>query len=55
MTSYFGYRPVLIFNTRLRFKDENDTCKAPDSAAAVSRPKIGGEDQEARDTNKNLN
>jgi len=46
MASYFGCRPVSMFNTQLRFEEENDARKPANHAAAASRPKNGGEDQD---------
>ena len=54
MASYFGCRPVSMVDTRLQFEDENVARKPADHAAAASRPRNGGEDQEARDTDKNM-
>lgn len=53
MASYFGCRPVSMFDTRSWFKDENNAHKPVHHHTAVSSLTDGGEDQEAQDTENN--
>ena len=54
MASYFGCRPVSMFDTRLRFEDENNARKPTDHAGTANRPKNGGEDLAAPDADKKM-
>ena len=38
MASYFGYRPVLIFDTRTKFKDEDNARKLADYPTVAGYP-----------------
>ncbi len=54
MASYFGCRPVSMFDTGSRFADEDDARKSSDHAPAASKPKNGGADQEGQGTENDM-
>lgn len=55
MASYFGCRPVSMFDTRLRFEDNDGARKSVDHATAAVKPKNVGEDQEAQNSENDVN
>lgn len=48
MASYFGCRPVSMFDTRSRFAGKDHACNSSDYITAADRSENGGEDPKAQ-------
>lgn len=54
MASYFGCRPVSMFDTRLRFEDNDGARKPVDHATAAVKPNHAGKDQEVQHSENDI-
>lgn len=54
MASYFGCRPVSMFDTRLRFEDDDGARKSVDHVTAAGKPNNVGEDQEVQGSENDM-
>ena len=50
MASYFGCRPVSMFDTRIKFEDEDDSRKPADRSAVAGNPEHGSDEAKDQDT-----
>lgn len=54
MASYFGCRPVSMFDTRSRFAGKDHACNSSDYITAADRSENGGEDPKSQGTENSM-
>lgn len=55
MASYFGCRPVFMFDIRLQFAGKNHVCNSSDYVIAADRSENDDENPKAQDTENSMN